>query len=368
MSHPIHRLAELGQSIWYDFIKRDLVTGGGLARLVGEEGLRGMTSNPTIFEKAIAGSNLYDAAIRERAPQAVDTEALVELLAIEDVRGACDVFRPLWVSSSGLDGYVSLEVSPKLARDAAATIAAAKRLAAAVDRPNLMIKIPGTAEGLPAVEEALYSGINVNVTLLFSVERHGEVINAYLRALERRVEAGLPVDRIASVASFFVSRVDSACDKRLKANGSPEALRLVSKLAIDNARLAYELFESRFHGPRWEKLLMEGARVQRPLWASTSTKDPGLPDVYYVESLVAPHSVNTLPPETFQAYCDHGKPAERIHEDLAGAKERVAAFDRLGLDLAAVLRELEEEGVRKFAESWDLLLAAVEKKKAVLTK
>ncbi len=364
--HAIHELTTLGQSAWYDFIKRDLLTSGKLAGLIADDSLRGMTSNPTIFEKAIAGSELYDEEIRASAGGGGSDEDLYEAVAIEDVRRACDIFAELYESTDRADGFVSLEVSPRLAHDTAGTVSNAKRLWTTVGRPNLMIKIPGTLAGIPAIEDSIAAGLNVNVTLLFSVERHSAVIDAYFRGLERRVSAGEPVGDISSVASFFVSRVDTAVDKRLRAAATPAALALVAKIAIDNARLAYELFESRFRGPRWEALAAKGARVQRPLWASTSTKDPALPDVYYVEALVAPDTVNTLPPETFDAYRDHGHPSVRIREELEEGRKRIASLRDHGVDFAAVLRELEDEGVRKFDESFGQLLAAVGKKRAAL--
>lgn len=357
--HAVHQAAELGQSLWYDFIRRDLVGDGTLARLVADDGLLGMTSNPTIFEKAIGGGALYDESIRAAAKATLDPLALFEAVAIDDVRAACDVFRPVWEARDGLDGFVSLEVSPRLAHDGAATAAEAKRLWAAVDRPNLMIKIPGTAEGLSAITAALADGINVNVTLLFSVERHGEVIDAFFAGLEARAAAGKPIARVASVASFFVSRVDTAVDPLLKASTVPGAADLVGRIAIDNARLAYALFEERFASPRWKALAAKGAAVQRPLWASTSMKDPARRDVLYVEELIAPDSVNTVPPETFDAFRDHGRAAIRIREDLAGARERIAALPKHGVDLPKVLRELEADGVKKFAASFDQLLGAV---------
>lgn len=359
--NPLVRLGQLGQSPWYDFITRDLMASGELARLIAEDGLRGMTSNPTIFEKAIAGSADYDADIRRLAAQGRSASAIFEALAVADVRAACDAFAGVYAASGGVDGMVSLEVSPTLAHDTAGTIAEATRLWAALDRPNAMIKIPGTLAGLPAIEAAIAAGINVNVTLLFSVERHAAVIEAYLAGLEARAARGEPVDRVASVASFFVSRVDTRIDPMLDAAGHG-ALR--SQAAIANARAAYRLFEGAFGGPRWAALASRGARVQRPLWASTSTKDPSLPDTYYVEALVGADTVNTLPPDTFNAYRDHGDPRLRIGEGTPEATlARVAAA---GVSLAEVTRFLEDDGVAKFAASYHALLTGIEAKAAAL--
>ena len=357
------RLGALGQSPWYDYITRELMASGELAALVADDGLLGMTSNPTIFEKAIAGSTDYDEDIRRLAAEGKGPEEIFEALAIADVRAACDAFAGVYARTGGADGLVSLEVSPDLARDAAATEAAARRLWAAVARPNLMIKIPGTVEGLGAIERCIADGINVNVTLLFSVTRHEAVMEAYLKGLERRAAAGHPLTGVASVASFFVSRVDTKVDPMLDAAGEAS---LRGTIAIANAALAYAAFERVFRGPRWEALAARGAQVQRPLWASTSTKDPGLPDVYYVEALIAPHTVNTLPPETFAAYRDHGAPEVRIAQAAATAPARLAALARAGIDLEAVTRDLESEGVEKFAASFRSLLNGIDAKAGAL--
>lgn len=362
--NPLARLGELGQSIWYDFITRDLLTSGKLRALIADDGLRGMTSNPTIFEKAITGSADYDDDIRRLAADGRDAEAIFEALAVADVQAACDAFRGVYDATDGADGLVSLEVSPTLARDGAASEAAARHLWAAVDRPNLMIKIPGTAEGLGAIERCLADGININITLLFSVDRHREVMEAYLSGLERRAASGRRIDRVASVASFFVSRVDTKVDPLLDKAGHGE---LRGTIAIANACLAYAAFEEVFRGPRWEALAAKGARVQRPLWASTSTKDPALSDVYYVEALIAPQTVNTLPPETFAAYRDHGAPAVRIADGTATAPARLAALASAGIDMGRVTDELEEEGVEKFAASFRSLLSGIDAKVGALT-
>jgi transaldolase len=363
-ANPLVRLGELGQSPWYDYITRDLVATGELARLIAGDGLRGMTSNPTIFEKAIAGSRLYDEDIRELTDAGRGAREIFEHLAVADVRAACDAFGPVHEASGGGDGLVSLEVSPALARDTAATIHEAERLWRALDRPNAMIKIPGTHEGLPAITHCIAAGISVNVTLLFSVQRYSEVIEAFLGGLERRLQAGLPLRPVASVASFFVSRVDGKVDPLLDRLGDPGGLR--GRIAIANACAAYRLFEWSLGTPRWDLLVKAGARPQRPLWASTSTKDPQYRDVHYVEALVAPRTVNTLPPETFAAYRDHGRPAVRIHEGVAAAPAQLKALADLGIDLAAITRELEADGVAKFAASYASLLAGIDAKAEAL--
>ena len=362
--NPLVRLGELGQSPWYDYITRDLITSGELARLIREDGLRGMTSNPTIFEKAIAGSRLYDHDIRAQADAGRGPQDIFEHLALADVRSACDAFSPVYEASGGGDGLVSLEVSPTLANDTAATIHEAERLWRSVGRPNAMIKIPGTPEGLPAITHCIGAGVSVNVTLLFSIERYGEVIEAFLAGLERRLEAGLSLRPIASVASFFVSRVDGKVDPLLDRLGDPAQIR--GRIAIANAAVAYQTFDRRTSSDCWDGLATRGARPQRPLWASTSTKDPRYPDVHYVEALIAPDTVNTLPPETFAAYRDHGKPAVRIHASIAAAEGQLDALEAAGIDLQGVTRELEDEGVTKFAASYSAALAAIEHKAAAL--
>jgi transaldolase len=363
-SNPLLQLGRLGQSPWYDFITRDLLTSGELARLIAEDGLLGMTTNPTIFEKAVAGSELYDEDIRRLTARGRTAAEVFEALAVADVQAACDLFLPVYERTDGQDGLVSIEVSPALARDTAATTVEADRLWRAVARPNAMIKIPGTAEGLPAVTHSIAEGINVNITLLFGVARYQEVFSAYETGLEARLARGLPVDRIASVASFFVSRVDSKLDPQLDRLGDPAGLR--GRIAIANACVAYRAFEQRSADARWDRLAARGARPQRPLWASTSTKDPRYPDVHYVEALIAPRTVNTLPPETFAAYRDHGRPEVRIHAGIAAAEGQLDALANQGIDLLGVTRELEDEGVTKFAGSYSAALAAIEHKAAAL--
>ena len=362
--NPLIRLGELGQSVWYDYITRDLMASGELARLISADGLRGMTSNPTIFDKAVSSSRLYDADIRHLADEGKSSSEIFEALAVADVQTACDAFLPLYQRSKGGDGLVSLEVSPTLAHDTDATVAEADRLWNAVSRPNAMIKIPGTRAGLSAITSTIAAGINVNVTLLFSVDRYAEVIEAFLAGLERRVEKGLPVASIASVASFFVSRVDGKVDPLLDKIdvGAHRGAPLRGTAAIANACIAYRLFETSLAQPRWGRLAAAGAQPQRPLWASTSTKDPRFPDTYYVEALVAPRTVNTLPPETLVAYRDHGNPAVRIQDGIAAAPGQLQALAGAGIDLARVTRELEDEGVEKFAASYRSLLAAIEAK------
>ena len=361
--NPLLRLGLLGQSVWYDYITRDLVTSGKLARLITEDGLRGMTSNPTIFDTAIAGSRLYDDDIRRLSDQGRSAGEIFEALAVADVRAACDAFMPLYRQSGGTDGLVSLEVSPRLANDTEGTIHEAGRLWGAAARPNAMIKIPGTRAGLPAIARSIAAGINVNVTLLFSVERYAEVIDSFLEGVERRLDRKLPVQSVASVASFFVSRVDGKVDALLdRTPGHP----LRGKIAIANACSAYGLFERTLTTSRWARLARAGARPQRPLWASTSTKDPRLPDIYYVEALVAPRTVNTMPPETLDAYRDHGKPAVRIHEGVAAAPAQLVELAEGGVDLNVITRELEEDGVAKFAASYAAVAAGIEAKAGAL--
>jgi transaldolase len=360
--NPLVRLGELGQSPWYDYITRDLVASGELARLIRDDGLRGMTSNPTIFEKAVAGSSSYDEDIRRLGREGRSPGEIFEALAVADVRAACDAFAELHRRTGGLDGQVSLEVSPELANDTEATIHEAHRLWAAVDRPNAMIKIPGTEAGLPAMTRCIADGISVNVTLLFSIERYGAVVEAWLAGMEQRLGRGEPLGTVASVASFFVSRVDGKVDSLLDRATPGATSPLRGRIAIANAAAAYRLFEWSLGTPRWDRLAKAGARPQRPLWASTSTKDPRYPDTYYVEALVAPRTVNTLPPETFAAYRDRGRPAVRIRECIAASTAELKALAERGIDLAAVTRELEEDGVAKFAASYRSLLAGIEAK------
>ena len=350
--NPLLELNKFGQSVWLDFIRRDLVTGGGLQKLISEDGLAGLTSNPAIFEKAMGGGNEYSAAIRALKAKGIDATGLYEALAVEDIRAAADLFKPVFEATKGEDGYVSLEVSPYKAHDTAATVAEAHRLWKEVARPNLMIKVPGTPEGLPAIEMLIAEDMNVNVTLLFSRAVYEQVAERYLAGLERRAAQGMDLGRIASVASFFVSRIDSAVDPLV-----PEALR--GKTAIANAVLAYESYKRLFSGTRWEALAAKGARPQRLLWASTSTKNPAYRDVMYVEELIGRNTVNTLPPATVDAFRDHGKPRASLEEDVDAAR---ATLDAVGkhVSLDEITAKLTQDGVKLFADAFDKLLAAVE--------
>ena len=364
--NPLQRLRDLGQSVWYDYIRRDLITTGELAKLIREDGLAGMTSNPTIFQKAIAETELYDEDVRRAGGEGRETFAIFEQLAVEDVRRAADAFRPVFDAAKGSDGFVSIEVGPHLANDTEGSIREARPLWQECDRPNVTVKIPGTAAGVPAIRRCIAEGVNINITLLFSVARYREVMEAYLSALEERVAAGQPVDHLRSVASFFVSRVDTNVDKKLDRLGTDAARRLRGKAAIANAGLAYRAFREVFGAPRFAALREKGASLQRPLWASTSTKDPAYPDLYYVEALVAPDTVDTIPPETFAAYRDHGDPKVRISDDLDEAADVFRRLAELGIEEPVVSRELEEEGVRKFSDSYDSLLKTLaEKEKAM---
>ncbi|HEY3170267.1 MAG TPA: transaldolase [Thermoanaerobaculia bacterium] len=372
--NPLKKLRELGQSVWYDYIRRDLYATGELERLIREDGLAGMTSNPTIFQKAIAETELYDEDVRRAGAEGKEPFAIFDELSIQDVTRAADVFRPIFDRTNGGDGYVSIEVGPKLASDTEGSIKEAHRLWDACARPNVMVKIPGTAAGVPAIRRCLADGVNINITLLFSVSRYREVMEAYLSALEERVAAGRGIESLHSVASFFVSRVDTNVDKKLdkiaKEDGDGDrgkaARALRGKAAIANARLAYQAFREVFGSPRFASLARRGARIQRPLWASTSTKDPSYPDLYYVEALIAPDTVDTMPPETFAAYREHGNPQVRIYEDLDGARRVFPRLEELGIDEPRVSRELEEEGVKKFSDSYESLIKTLaEKEKAM---
>ncbi len=372
-SSPLLQLADQGQSVWLDNISRDLLTSGGLEKL-RKRGIRGVTSNPTIFQKAISETSHYDRAIERMAKSGSDVKAIYESLAIEDIRAACDVLKPTYEETKGLDGYVSLEVSPDLAYDGEATLAEAKRLFAEIARPNVMIKIPGTPEGVPAIRDAIAAGLNINVTLLFSVKAHEQVIDAYIEGLQMRAKNRKPLHTIASVASFFVSRVDSAIDKQLdekaKKAGSPaeaEKLRALRGLAaIENARLAYGLFRKMFGAARFKALAAKGAQVQRPLWASTSTKNPEYRDVLYCEQLIGPNTVNTMPPATIEAFDDHGVVAKTLPGTAATTRERVASLAAAGIDMDAVCRKLVEDGVKSFAQSFTDLLAGIDTKRKQL--
>lgn len=360
----MRELLEHGQSVWLDYLRRGMTRSGELADLVAA-GLRGMTSNPTIFERAIAGSTDYDDVLAELADSNLTDREAFEKVAIRDVQEAADVFRPVYDDTGGADGFVSIEVSPALARDTEGSIAEARRLWHAVDRPNTMVKIPGTREGWPAIERCLREGININITLLFSLEHYRAVAEAYLRALEARLAAGEPVDRLASVASFFVSRVDTEVDKRIESVGGALA-ELRGQVAIANARLAYDEFLAMTRSPRWKALEARGARVQRPLWASMSTKNPAYSDVMYVEALIGPDTVSTVPPETLLAFEDHGVVARTLPGDVGAAQRIMQALEAGGINFADVNRVLEEEGIGKFAASLDKLLAVLARKRRSL--
>jgi transaldolase len=363
-ANPLRLLNAAGQSVWYDNIQRSMLTTGMLARLIAEDDLRGITSNPTIFEKAIAGSSDYDEALRrelQRNPQQSNRD-LFFTLAIEDIRAAAQALRPTWEATAGVDGMVSLEVSPDLAHDVDGTVREARELFARLAQPNVMIKVPGTVPGLHAVERLIAEGVNVNVTLLFSVERYVSVAEAYLRGLERRRAQGLPLDRVASVASFFVSRIDTALDPVL-AQRRPE---LQGTIANANAKLAYQEYLEIFGGPHFAVLRAAGARPQRLLWASTSTKNPAYPDLLYVDNLIGPDTVNTMPPATYAAFRDHGAVAATLEQNVDDALAKLAALPELGIDLSAVTDQLEIDGVNAFIQSFENLLAAIEAKTRTL--
>jgi transaldolase len=369
--NPLHELHAAGQSIWLDFIDRDLLQGDTLARRIRDDALTGMTSNPTIFEKALAAGSAYDGQLRDAAGGRTAWE-LFELVETDDVRTACDAFAGVYRDSKAHDGYVSIEVSPGAAHDADATVAEAHRLWKTVARPNVMIKVPGTPEGCIALERLIADGINVNVTLLFAVDAHERVIDAYLRGLETRANAGRPLANVASVASFFVSRVDSAIDGGLDAMvkagtlAADRATALKGQAAIANAKRAYALFQRRFSDARFERLKAQGAQVQRPLWASTSTKNPAYRDTIYVEQLIGPHTVNTMPPNTLEAFRDHGVTERTVDRDLADAERALADLAAVGIDLQAVTDTLLSDGLASFQKSFDTLVAGIEKKTAAL--
>ena len=370
IENPLLTLKTFGQSIWLDTIRRGMLTPGGeLERRIASDGLCGVTSNPAIFEKAIDGSTDYDDAIRGLAREGKPLGEIYETLAVEDVGRAADMFRKLYDRTGGTDGFVSLEVSPALAHDTEGTVLEARRLWARLHRPNVLIKVPGTREGLRAIRELIREGVNVNVTLLFAVARYEEVVDAYLVGLESRAKAGGRIDRVASVASFFLSRIDvlldPLLDKDIEAGGPRAELArtMHGQIAIDSARVAYQKFKAILSTPRWRKLTRQGARPQRLLWASTGTKNPTYSDVMYVEPLIGPDTVNTLPLETLEAYRAHGKPAARLEEDVAGAERRLRQLSEVGIDLAAATQQLEDEGVQKFIEPFNKLLASIDAKR-----
>ena len=366
--NPLIELTNLGQSIWYDNIERRLIISGELQRLIDEDGLRGMTSNPAIFEKAISSSEDYTAQLQELAEQRKGALEIYEAIAIRDIQTAADIFLPVYEQTDKLDGYVSLECSPLLANDTQGTIEEARRLWQTVNRPNVMIKIPGTPAGMPAIEQCIYEGININITLLFSLTSYNQTIDAYLKGLQRRVAEGKPVDGIGSVASFFVSRIDTAVDKLLQekidqASSEEERERLkplLGRAAIANAKMAYQIYKQVFHGERFADLKAKGAMVQRPLWASTSTKNPAYPDVYYVEALIGPETIDTIPPATFQAFRDHGRVRISIEDRLDEERAKLDGLKAVGINLDDVTRKVLEDGVRLFIEPFEKLLKATE--------
>ena len=362
MANPLVELAKAGQSVWFDQMERKLITTGKLQRMIDEDDLRGMTSNPTIFEKAIGGSDDYDGQLRMLASQSKSSQEIYDELTIEDISKAADVFRPVYDRTHGGDGFVSLEVSPLLAHDTEDTVAEAKRLFGRLGRPNVMIKIPATPAGIPAIEEAIAAGININVTLIFSNEVYARVIEAYLRGLERRVAQGLPVGDISSVASFFVSRIDTQADKQIEAKlkDDPGVEPLLGKIAIANAKMAYQQFKQIFGSERFLKLRDQGARVQRPLWASTGTKNPKYSDVMYIEALIGPDTVNTIPPATYDAFKDHGRAIMTLEQDVEGARNVLDTFAAKGFSLEAITEKLTADGVQSFEESFVQLMATIE--------
>jgi len=371
-TNPLIELTKLGQSIWNDNIERKLITSGELKRLIDEDGLSGVTSNPAIFEKAIAGSDLYADQLRELATQGKSPMEIYEALAIRDIQMTADVLKEVYDRTGGADGFVSLECSPLLANDTAGTIEEARRLWGLLDRPNVMIKIPGTQAGMPAIEQCIYEGININITLLFSLQAYEQTMEAYIRGLERRADEGKPIANIASVASFFVSRIDTAADKELerrieKATDEAEKAKLQSllgRIAIANAKVAYQRYKKIFHGERFAALKQNGARVQRPLWASTSTKNPVYPDVYYVEALMGPETVDTLPPATIVAFRDHGRPRVTIEDNIDEERAVLARLEEVGISLDQVTAHVLADGVRLFVEPFEKLLKTIESRAA----
>jgi len=374
--NPLRELNKLGQSVWLDYIRRRELLSGEMKLLIDEDGVSGVTSNPTIFEKAIAGSNDYDVAIATLAEEGLTGAPLFERLEVEDIQTAADLFRVTYDSTNGQDGFVSIEVAPDLAHDTEATISQARRLWKSVNRPNIMVKIPGTQEGLPAIEQCLGEGININITLLFAQERYEEVAYAYVAALEQRVREGKPIDRIGSVASFFVSRIDTLVDRLLEtklgaANTEAEREKIAAlegKVAIANAKAAYEKFKVIFSSARFQALAAKGARVQRVLWASTSTKNPKYRDVLYAEDLIGADTVDTMPPATVTAFRDHGRVRPSLEEDVAGSHRVLQQLAEVGVSLQAATQQLEDEGVASFTRDFEKLLQALaEKRNAMKT-
>jgi transaldolase len=365
MSNKLREIEALGQSIWIDNLNRQLLDDGTLRELVEQDGISGVTSNPSIFEKGMGHSDRYDDAFRDVAAETDDSQEIFERLALGDIRDGADVLRPTFDETDGQDGFVSFELPASLAFDARGSIAEAQRLRDLIDRDNVLIKLPGTREGVEAFEELTVRGVNVNMTLLFAVERYQEIANAYVRALGRRMDAGEPVDRAASVASFFVSRVDSKVDAELERLGRED---LRGKAAVANARIAYAAFQETFSGPAWERLAAAGAHVQRPLWASTSTKNPDYPDTLYVDELIGPDTVNTMPDATIEAARDHATPERTVDRDVDGARRLMDELREIGVDVDDIVsRQLVDEGVEAFAKAYESLLESLERKAAELS-
>lgn len=371
-TNPLKGLLEYGQSPWMDYIRRDLLTGGGLKKMIEQDGLRGMTSNPSIFEKAITGSALYNDILQSPEAKSLDAKGLFEKIAIRDVQDACDIFKPVYQTTHRRDGYVSLEVSPYLANDTKGTLEEARRLWKAVGRENLMIKVPATPEGIPAIRQLLEEGLNINITLLFAQSAYEQVAEAFLAALEARVLKGLDVSHSASVASFFVSRIDTLIDSRVEgllktATGTTKELlsSVEGKVAIANAKLTYKKYQELFGGPRWKALAAKGAQTQRLLWASTSTKNPKYRDVLYVEELIGADTVDTIPPATFDAFREHGKLRNSLTEDLAGAAKIMDNLGKAGISMKEVTDKLLADGVKLFADAFKTLLDATGKSAGV---
>jgi transaldolase / glucose-6-phosphate isomerase len=366
--NPLKALTKFGQSVWLDYIRRDLISTGELQKLISNDGLRGMTSNPSIFEKAIAGNPDYQKDLNDLAKdKSLDAKAIYEHIAIKDIQSAADVMKAVYDQTNHRDGYVSLEVSPFLAHETAGTIEEARRLWKTVDRKNLMVKVPGTKEGIPAIKTLIGEGININVTLLFAQDVYEQVADAYITGLETLAKNGGDVSKVASVASFFISRIDTLIDSEIDAQlkGSSDAATKVAlenlrgKVAIANGKLTYQAYKHIFSGPRWDALAAKGAKTQRVLWASTSTKDPKFSDVYYVEGLIGPDTVDTIPPATFDAFRDHGKPQASLEANVPAAKETMDGLAKAGISMKAATDKLTEDGVKLFEDAFDKLLGAV---------
>jgi transaldolase len=362
LKNPLRQLEALGQSIWLDYIQRELITSGALKKLIDEDGLGGMTSNPSLFEKAIADSADYDQDIRNMVNAGKDINTIYSALTLQDVQSAADVFRGLYNTLEGKDGFVSLEVNPHLAHDTNGTIEEARHLWKSLDRPNVFIKVPATKEGIPAIKQLISEGINVNVTLLFGLPRYREVAEAYIAGMEARAASGAPLTQVASVASFFLSRIDVLIDPLLEKMGTTTAKKLQGEVAIASAKMAYQIYQELFTSERFKKLIEKGASVQRLLWASTSTKNPNYSDVKYVEALIGAETVNTLPMETVDAYRDHGDPHALLDQDITQAKSVFQQLAALGINIDKVTQQLEDEGVDKFNKSFDQLMKTLEEK------